>query len=404
MGIFAERHIKKGEELVFNYNVDRYGADPQPCYCGEPNCTGYIGGKTQTERGTQLSNATIQALGIDDYDDWEFAVAKKPRKARKTGENDEEYVNDVEPKSLEEDGVTKVMAALMQCKEKWIAVKLLGRIQRVKDERVINRVVRMHGYRILKTALSNFLGDSNVCLQVLDILSHVPRITRNKIQESQIEKVVEKLKESEDEKLKKQATDMLEIWRKLEVGYRIPRIKRDPNATVRNERPERRDARDVRERSRSRSKSPVAPSGPKSSIPQRNPGYFNGSHQPFRRAQFTNLPTGWFAAMAKDNRMYYYSSSGETTWRIPREPAMRPPPPPPLEFTYYNMLQQIIDNVTKNNTPKERSPAVPIPQPAPEVKEVKKEAKWRSLSEDKQKKLYENTVGRLLLLLQCGFH
>ena len=61
MGIFAERHIKRGEELVFNYNVDRYGADPQPCYCGEPNCTGYIGGKTQTERSTKLSNATIEA-------------------------------------------------------------------------------------------------------------------------------------------------------------------------------------------------------------------------------------------------------------------------------------------------------------------------------------------------------
>ena len=33
MGIFAERKIKAGEELVFNYNVDRYGTDPQPCNC-----------------------------------------------------------------------------------------------------------------------------------------------------------------------------------------------------------------------------------------------------------------------------------------------------------------------------------------------------------------------------------
>src|ERR1051326_2860011 len=95
MGIFAERRIKAGEELVFNYNVDRYGANPQPCYCGEPNCTGFIGGKTQTERATKLSNATIEALGIEDYSDWEYAVAKKPKKPRKTGENDEEYVNDV---------------------------------------------------------------------------------------------------------------------------------------------------------------------------------------------------------------------------------------------------------------------------------------------------------------------
>lgn len=49
MGIFAKRPITAGEELTFNYNVDRYGSDPQTCYCGEPNCVGTIGGKTQTD-------------------------------------------------------------------------------------------------------------------------------------------------------------------------------------------------------------------------------------------------------------------------------------------------------------------------------------------------------------------
>ena len=51
MGIFAHRSIKKYEELTFNYNVDRYGHDAQPCYCGEPNCVGVLGGKTQTDLG-----------------------------------------------------------------------------------------------------------------------------------------------------------------------------------------------------------------------------------------------------------------------------------------------------------------------------------------------------------------
>ena len=84
MGIFAEKNIKAGEELVFNYNVDRYGANPQPCYCGESNCTGFIGGKTQTERATKLSAATIEALGIEDADSWDTVVAKKPKKKKKT--------------------------------------------------------------------------------------------------------------------------------------------------------------------------------------------------------------------------------------------------------------------------------------------------------------------------------
>ncbi|KAK3110483.1 histone methyltransferase set2, partial [Teratosphaeriaceae sp. CCFEE 6253] len=286
MGIFAERKIQAGEELVFNYNVDRYGAEPQPCYCGEPNCTGYIGGKTQTERATKLSNAIIEALGIDDADAWDTAVAKKPRK-KKAGEDDEEFVNNVEPRGLDEEGVTKVMSSLMQCKEKWIAVKLLTRVQRADDEKVRNRVVRMHGYRILKTALSNFIEDVNLCLQILDVLDKLPRLTRNKIQDSKIEEAVVLLKDNEDERVASQANALLDVWAKLEVGYRIPRMKRDPNAiaaTRKADRVDRREGERRRSRSRSRTKSPErvqAPTGPRSGAPARG-GFFSGPRPPPR--------------------------------------------------------------------------------------------------------------------------
>ncbi|KAF2840261.1 hypothetical protein M501DRAFT_932102 [Patellaria atrata CBS 101060] len=401
MGIFAERNVKAGEELVFNYNVDRYGADPQPCYCGEPNCTGFIGGKTQTDRATKLSHATIEALGIDDGDGWDIAVAKKPRK-RKTGEDDEEYVNNVQPKSLDEGSVTKVMATLMQCREKWIAVKLLNRIQRADDERVRNRVVKMHGYQILKTTLNTWIEDYNVVSQVLDILDSLPRITRNKIQDSKIEETVEKLKTCGDEKVEGKASTLLEIWSKLEIGYRIPRVKRDPNVAAATDRFERREVR-PRDRSKSRTRSrsrsvdaprgPAAPAGPRSSMPQRNPNFFNGPRPPFRRPPFQQpLPPGWFAAQS-NGQTYYYSGNNQVTWTRPTMPASQPPPPPPKAKTNEQKLQDIIKSITESQTPKDKPSASATPQSTePKLEKKQGKEKWRSFPEEKQKKLYENTL------------
>ena len=406
MGIFAERSIKAGEELVFNYNVDRYGANPQPCYCGEPNCTGFIGGKTQTERATKLSAATIEALGIEDADSWDTAVAKKPKK-KKTGEDDEDYVDSVEAKSLDTDGVTKVMAALMQCKEKWIAVKLLQRIQRCEDDQVRSRVVKVHGYQILNSQLSAWREDVNVVLQILDILDKLPRLTRNKIVDSKIESTLQSFTENEDERVSAQAAALLEEWSKLEVAYRIPRKKRDPNESstpVKTEssrfdrRDDRRESNHERKRSRSSSRTPPrgpstasAPSGPRSSLPQRNTNFYPPRPPPFARP-FNALPEGWFQATDNNGRNYYYSKDGQTTWARPTQPA-RAPPPPPKQPSNQDILKSIIDNiVSAKEKEKDVKPASETPKVDAKAKKEKKEEKWKSYDESKKKKLYENTV------------
>lgn len=414
MGIFAERRIKAGEELVFNYNVDRYGADPQPCYCGEPNCTGFIGGKTQTERATKLSSTTIEALGIDDGDGWDTAIAKKPRK-KKVGEDDEEYVSSVQPKSLDEGGVTKVMATLMQCKEKWIAVKLLGRIQRCEDANVRNRVVKMHGYQILNSTLSMWREDANVILQVFEILLKFPLITRNKIIDSKIESTVESLKEVENDLVRSQADRLLTEWSKLEVGYRIPRMKREagtgtPNKPVsshfgRRDSREERKARSVspkspKPRSRSRSmdapRGPSAPTGPRSSHAQRAPGHFGGPRPQFRPRPFNALPSGWFMAQDQNNKTYYYDTTGKTTWHKPSEPAALPPPPP-KPASKEKSLQDIISAITSAQADPLRQKPAGNNTPQLVVNDAKNtdkgaKEKWRTYPEEKQKRIYENTV------------
>lgn len=404
MGIFAARKVQAGEELVFNYNVDRYGADPQPCYCAEPNCIGFIGGKTQTERATKLSDATIEALGIDDADGWDTTVAviKKPRKKR-VGEDDEDYVNSIEARGLDEKGVQKVMATLMQCKEKWIAVKLLERIQAC-DERLLPYVVRMHGYEFLKTTLNTFKDDHNVVLQILNILDRFPRLTRNKITDSKIESAIQPLTSSDHEEVAHDAQKLLDEWSKLETGYRIPRKARPaqgtPNAQPPNSFEERRGARPEEA---TPVKAPVTvplpenvPKGPRSTVPQRNPNFYSPRQR--RPPDPASLPAGWFIATDKSGSWYYYTKGGATTWHKPTAPA------PELlaeqgsskAIKEQKTLQDIIDSLTKpdSNTTALRRSASQTPQHvSPPTQETKKE-KWRSLPVEKQMKIYENTVSR----------
>jgi [histone H3]-lysine36 N-trimethyltransferase len=400
MGIFAERHVKAGEELVFNYNVDRYGADPQPCYCGETNCTGFIGGKTQTERGTKLSAATIEALGIeDDLDDWDTVVAKKPKK-KKTAENDDDYIEDIQAKALDASGVTKVMAALMQCKEKWIAVKLLQRIQTTEDEMVRHRIVRLHGYRILNSQLAAWRDDENIILQILDILDSLPRLTRNKIVDARLDQTLKGLEAHNDGRVASRANSLSDAYSQLELAYRIPRKKRDetsiPTKTEPNvfARPE--AVQQQRRRSRSRSKSPprgpatiVAPSGPRAqrlgTFPPR-PSTFSRGPPP--------LPKGWFSTV-DNGKTYFYSANGQTTWTRPTQPADQPPPPP-KQPSGQQVLKNIIDNIV---TAKDRETKPASTQLSSSSKKEKKEDRWKSYDEDKQRKLYENTVRCLNPLL-----
>jgi histone-lysine N-methyltransferase SETD2 len=119
------------------------------------------------------------------------------------------------------------------------------------------------------------------------------------------------------------------------------------------------------------------------------------------RRPFNPLPAGWFAAMDGSGNTYYYSKSGQTTWQRPHLPAAEPPPPPkvpPKAIQNQKALQDIIDSLTKSDS-NAQTPSSGTPQRSEDPsKEKKKSAeKWRSLSQEKQMKLYENTVSPLTL-------
>ncbi|KAK9247150.1 hypothetical protein V1506DRAFT_533077 [Lipomyces tetrasporus] len=363
MGIFAKRDILAGEEITFDYNVDRYGAQAQPCYCGEPNCIGFIGGKTQTEAAAKLSQVFVDALGISDDEDWATATSKRKRKVKPT--DDEEYVSTLPTRPVSEASVSKIMSGLLQCKEKWLASKLLKRIHTSDDQGVQRRVMRMHGYQILGSLLREWKAEDDIVILVLEILSKWPRMTRNKISSSKIEVTVSTFaNESESERITELAKGLESEWQSLEMAYRIPRrerpIKSEKDKDKKDDSVTNSPEPDAKS---SKTDSPLPmgpPTGPRqpSKAPFRPPqrGSF---YRPVERSNSTGnaskpLPWGWSSAEDSNGRTYYYNrAENRTQWEFPEGdflPPPPPPPPPPVASTPAPEkldLQKIIDEANK---------------------------------------------------------
>jgi len=391
MGIFAKRDVKAGEELVFDYNVDRYGAEKQPCYCGEPICLGYIGGKTQTNSAPKLSGNLIEALGIDDDE----LPTKKSRRVRKPSEDeDEEYLAKASSRDLDFKSVATVMSTLSNTKEKWIVSKLVARIQRCDDEAVLGRVLQFHGYTIIGKFLTLYKDDEVIVLAILNIFISFPKLTRNKISAAGIEPLVEEFASSLNEEIKAKATELLAMWSALETSYRIPRRlageQPEQNSSVFLDRG--RDSRSTSatespKRLPENSSEPIPPWLQKNKHFKPNPNFtkqppsgpradrgFGGSRghknrnnkfaprpPPFsgansiptpagsKRTQ-SDLPWGWHRGY-KYGECYYYANDGRVTWEIPKDPAITGypmpatvPPPPAKQFVklQQNDIQALI--------------------------------------------------------------
>ncbi|ORY31608.1 hypothetical protein BCR39DRAFT_86195 [Naematelia encephala] len=218
MGIFTKRDVVKGEEITFNYNVDRYGHDAQICYCGEPNCVGTIGGKTQTDIGG-MNDLILEALGIADEVAAQEMKGNKKKKSRQLGDD---FVPNLHP--IEEHEAQKVAAALRQTTDNQrIMSFLLQRIKMTDDAAVHRQLMRMHGFSIMFSVLTQMTEASHIVLLALQCLDKWDLSARNKIDDSNIEDPVKQLVTRADENISNLAAQLLEHWSKLETSYRIPR-------------------------------------------------------------------------------------------------------------------------------------------------------------------------------------
>lgn len=304
MGIFAKRTIQKGEEITFDYNVDRYGAQSQPCYCGEPNCIKFMGGKTQTDAALLLPEGISEALGVSVQQEKQWLKENKHLRTKQQKSKatiNEQFVKDIEVSPLDEFDVTKVMSSLMKSQDLPITKKLVERIYLTNDDNINLSIVKVHGYKTLSTVLQSEDIDDELIIKILKILNKWPKLTRNKISSSKIEDKIKDISKSDNEEIQTLCNQLLEEWSKLQMAYRIPKLATKSNTSY---------SRAIRSHS-----------------PEEDTGY--GGYEPIEEDPTANLPEGWQAEYSTEHEAYYYYNEQEniTTWEKPA-----PPPPIPVKI------------------------------------------------------------------------
>ncbi|KAJ3784971.1 hypothetical protein GGU11DRAFT_721283 [Lentinula aff. detonsa] len=235
MGIFSKRNIRKHEELTFNYNVDRYGHQAQVCYCGEPNCVGFIGGKTQTEADVStLDELYLDALGITDDDELQEYKGTKRKKGKKI--DDPDFMPTMKPVTEKE--VPKVVQAIRQTQSKKMLSKLLSRLKITQEQSALRQVMRLRGFSLMKNILEDYMKDTDILVSAMECMFIWPLIARNKVEDSQVSVPVKQCLASEHENVKAWAEKLVSHWESLELSYRIPRLPKQEKPVEEGENPQ----------------------------------------------------------------------------------------------------------------------------------------------------------------------
>lgn len=298
MGIFAKRKIVTGEEITFDYNVDRYGAQLQPCYCGLANCLGWMGGKTQTDAALLLPDGLSEALGMTRQQERAWLKQNKQSKQSllPTSEStiNESFVRSLVVVPLTESDVTRAMSALMKSEEPAIIEKLVERVYLTEEPLVSSSIVKLHGYKTLSRVLKETKNE-DIILKILSILRRWPLVTKNKIELLQIEGIVRDIVHNlSNKEIQELAQSLLNEWSKLEMAYRIPK-NNERNGLSENDRG-----------------SPLYGRNPRSELPVRSALVEQATDN-------GDLPEGWQSAFdaATNTHYYYHVGLGISRWEKP---------------------------------------------------------------------------------------
>ncbi|KAG0207260.1 histone methyltransferase set2 [Mortierella sp. GBA30] len=229
IGIFTIKRVGEGEELTFDYQFERYGAEAQKCYCGEPNCTGFIGGNKRSS-ATRLDN--YNSLDeVEDEDEIDLENQMSLRHPKKDKGNDGDYEDEYEEKKstrgIEDPILMEKLARIMFMKPKVQKSKrLLAKLMATTERACLRRFLVLHGLVILKAWLKHYKDEPDIIMGIMHVLPSIPLLSRNAIEDSQIEEAVQEVADGPECPSKGMAQDVLTQWKELKPTYRIPKAKK----------------------------------------------------------------------------------------------------------------------------------------------------------------------------------
>ncbi|GJJ68240.1 hypothetical protein EMPS_00586 [Entomortierella parvispora] len=230
IGIFTIKRVAEGEELTFDYQFERYGAEAQKCYCGEPNCTGFIGGNKRSS-ATRLDDYNLDEVEDEDEIDLENQISLRHPKKEKG--NDGDYEDPYEEKKItrgiEDPILMEKLARIMFMKPKIQKSKrLLAKLMATTERACLRRFLVLHGLVILKAWLKHYKDEPDIITGIMYVLPNIPLLSRNAIEDSQIEEAIQEIAEGPDCPSKEMALAVLAQWKELKPSYRIPKAKKQP--------------------------------------------------------------------------------------------------------------------------------------------------------------------------------
>ncbi|KAF9286180.1 histone methyltransferase set2 [Mortierella antarctica] len=234
IGIFSIKRINAGDELTFDYQFERYGVEAQKCYCGEANCTGFIGRNNRTSIIRHDFYSYSYNLAEDaDQDEIELEneiILRAPKKDKilyESGYRERYQEAPVAPLGIEDPTLMEKLARIMFMKPKVPKSKrLLAKLMATTDRACLRRFLVLHGLVILKAWLRQYKDEADIVMGIMILLPSLPLVTRNAIEDSVIEDAVQEIADGPECPSKDMAKNILADWKDLKSTYRIPKAKK----------------------------------------------------------------------------------------------------------------------------------------------------------------------------------